>query len=107
MNLDDLKLTNDNKSKITRFVNRFIDKVELKYTFNTYLTSIDLEFNDKFSEFAITIFKKLVQKFRESNLLTYVMLNIRIASNTVLLKLLFPEIQTRKGNSNFFNLLIT
>lgn len=99
--VDDLVANNENRAKLSKFVTRLLEKFEPKYTFNTYLTNPELEFNDKFTDYSVEILRKLIQKFKEPNLLSYVMLNIQITSNRHLLEILYPNQKERKGKFLF------
>ena len=96
--LDNFTATNDNKPKIIKFVNKLLEKMEPKYTFNIYLKVGDLEFNDKMTEHMLEIMKKLIYKFKESNLLSYVLLNTQIASHRNLVEAIYTSPAERKGN---------
>ncbi len=99
--IDELVANNENRNKLGKFVTKLLEKFEPKFTFNTYLTNPELEFNDKFTDYSVEILRKLIQKFKEPNLLSYVMLNIQIASNRSLLEILYSNQKERKGNQSF------
>ncbi len=93
-----LVVNNDTKGRLSRFVIKILEKLEPKYTFTAYLKVRDLEFNDKLTENLLEILRRLVQKFKESNLLSYVLLNIQIASNRLLMETMYKNTTDRKGN---------
>ena len=75
---------------------RLLDKFEPKYTFNIYLNNTSVEFNDKLTTHTLELLRKLIIKFKETNLLSYVLLNIQISTNRNLLESIYPNQKERK-----------